>query len=256
MLPLNSRQAKILKIVQAQESVSVTELVDLLSVSPATIRKDLVLLQGMNLVQRTHGEAHMLPNSSIVPIEHRSAQDIEAKKAIARVAFSLINEGDSIILDAGSTALELAKMLVEVRGLTIVTNSLPVATVLANSKSSILMPGGMLLGETLSTQGPDTDRYLGGLDVDIAFIAASGVRANVGLTSQNPLEHSVKQAMMKAARHVCAVVDSSKFAKSGVHLFGRFEEFDTIITETGVPEATLSRLAEEGTVRWLVADRL
>lgn len=254
MPPMNKRQMKILDIIQSKSSIDVNELIASFDVSAATIRKDLTLLQNMNLVRRTHGEVHVVLSSEITPIEHRSTQEILAKQNIAKAALSLIKENCSIILDSGTTTLEIAKLLTQMVGLTVITNSLPVATVLANSKVTVLMPGGMLLGENLSTQGPDTERYFKNLDVDIAFIAASGVRPQIGLASQNPLEYNVKQLMIKAARNTCAVVDSSKFEKSGIYLFARFEEFDTVITETYVEGTVLDKLSEENMVNWITAD--
>lgn len=247
----NKRQAALLDIIRAKSSVYVNDLIAQFDVSAATIRKDLTALEDMQLVQRTHGEVHILPNSDVTPIEHRSVQNIEAKQIIARLAASMIEEGASVILDSGSTTCEIARLLTGMNSLTVITNSLPVATILANSRVVVLMPGGMLLGENLSTQGPDAERYYKNLEVDIAFLAASGVRPHIGLASQNPMEYSVKQAMMRAGRHVCAVVDSSKFEKSGVHLFARFEEFDTVITEKHVEGTVLEQLASEGKVQWL-----
>jgi DeoR/GlpR family transcriptional regulator of sugar metabolism len=251
---MNKRQNKLLEIIRGKSSAYVNDLIPLFDVSAATIRKDLSMLEEMRLVQRTHGEVHINSNSDVTPIEHRSIQNIQAKLAIAKKAVSLISNDNSIILDSGTTTIEIARLLVSFIGITVITNSLPIAMVLANSKVNVLMPGGILLGENLSTQGPETERYFNGLEADIAFIAASGVRPNTGFASQNPLECSVKQSMLKAARHTCVVVDTSKFTKSGVHLFAKFEEFDTVITETTVQEAALEKLAREKKVEWLIAE--
>jgi DeoR/GlpR family transcriptional regulator of sugar metabolism len=252
MSTINKRQHKLLEIIQDRSSAYVNDLIPLFDVSAATIRKDLTMLEELSLVQRTHGEVHIVSNS-VTPIEDRSIQNINAKRAIAQKALPLIPEKGSVILDSGTTTIEIAKLLGTIGGLTVITNSLSVATVLAN-KANVLMPGGILLGENLSIQGPETERYFGNLEVDIAFIAASGVRPQIGFTSQNPLECSVKQSMMRAARHTCAVVDTSKFEKSGVYLYARFQEFDTVITETRVQDALLDQLAEENRINWLIAD--
>jgi DeoR/GlpR family transcriptional regulator of sugar metabolism len=254
MAAINKRQSKLLEIIRGKSSAYVNDLIPLFDVSAATIRKDLTVLEEMSLVQRTHGEVHVISSSDITPIEHRSIQNIRSKRAIAQTAISLISDGNSIILDSGTTTIEIARLLGNFNGLTVITNSLPIAMVLANSKVNVLMPGGILLGENLSTQGPETERYFNSLEVDIAFLAASGVRPQIGFASQNSLEYSVKQSMIKAARYTCAVADTSKFEKSGVHLYARFEEFDVIITETRVQKTALEKLAKDGKVNWLIAD--
>lgn len=253
MVHINKRQTEMLEIIKSKSSMYVNELIELFDVSPATIRKDLSLLEKINLVNRTHGEVH-ITQEGVVPLEQRSIQNIDAKTAIANVAVSLINPGDSVILDSGTTTIEIAKLLNRIKDITVITNSLPAATELAKNGVKVQMPGGMLLWSNLSTQGPDTEEYFKHLDVDIAFIAASGVRPDTGIASQNPLEYSVKQAMMNAARHTCTVLDSSKFEKSGVHLFAKFEDFDTVITETRIEGTALCELEKQGKVQWLIAD--
>jgi DeoR/GlpR family transcriptional regulator of sugar metabolism len=251
---INKRQSELLGIIRGKNSAYVNDLISLFDVSPATIRKDLTMLEEMNLVKRTHGEVHIVLDSEVTPIEYRSIQNINAKRAIAQRSLALISDGNSIIIDSGTTTIEIARLLGNFRELTVITNSLPIATVLTQQKINVLMPGGMVLGENLSTQGPDTERYFNGLEVDIAFIAASGVRPHIGFTSQNPLEYSVKQAMMKAAKHRCIVVDTSKFSKRSVHLFAHFEEFDTVITESRVENTALEDLVREKRIRWFIAD--
>lgn len=253
---INKRQTELLEIIQEKSSVYVSELISKFDVSPATIRKDITLLEEMSLILRTHGEVHIKSNSDITPLGRRSTQNIQAKRNIAKVAVSLISDGYSIILDSGSTTIEIARLLESFNGLTVITNSLPIAMVLAELRVNTLMPGGVLLGENLSTQGPDTELYFSNLEVDIAFLAASGVRPQVGFASQNPLECSIKKSIMRSARYTCAVVDTSKFEKRGVHLYATFEEFDTVITETKVKQTILDKLSKAGTLSWLNADEI
>jgi DeoR/GlpR family transcriptional regulator of sugar metabolism len=253
---INKRQTELLEIIRDKSSVYVNDLISKFDVSPATIRKDVTLLEEMNLIVRTHGEVHIKSNSDITPLGRRSTQNIRAKRNIAKAAVSLISDGYSIILDSGSTTIEIARLLDSFNSLTVITHSLPIAMVLAELRVNTLMPGGILLGENLSTQGPDTEQYFKNLEVDMAFLAASGVRPQTGFASQNPLECSIKKSIMQAARHTCAVVDTSKFDKSGVHLYAAFDEFDTVITETKVKQTVLEKLSKDGNVNWVIADEL
>ena len=251
---LNKRQTELLSMIRSRSSCNVHDLFPLFDVSEATLRKDLTLLQEMHLIQRTRGEVHTVSDTDVTPMESRSTQNIKAKQAIARAAVSFIKEGDSIILDSGSTTLEIARLLTSMNDLKVVTNSIPIATVLANSRVEVLMSGGMLLKENLGLQGPEAEKFFRDIEVDIAFIAASGVRPQVGLSSQNSLECSLKQAMMRAGRYKCAVIDSSKFEKSGIYLYAHFDDFDTIISEAKVPNTALEQLAEKEKVNWVIAN--
>ena len=148
---LNKRQGDIYHIIQERESVEVHDLIAMFDVSAATIRKDLTLLEQSGLVFRTHGEVHIAnQNERILSFESRSSLRTEAKKAIAQEAVKTIHEGDSIILDSGSTTLAIAELLRDFQHLTVITNSVPAALTLNNTQLLVIMVGGILHGQNLS----------------------------------------------------------------------------------------------------------
>ena len=185
---LNKRQGDIYHIIQERESVEVHDLIAMFDVSAATIRKDLTLLEQSGLVFRTHGEVHIAnQNERILSFESRSSLRTEAKKAIAQEAVKTIHEGDSIILDSGSTTLAIAELLRDFQHLTVITNSVPAALTLNNTQLLVIMVGGILHGQNLSIQGPEAEKYLSQIEADKAFICSSGVRKDVGLVTSNSL---------------------------------------------------------------------
>ena len=248
MLRINKRQSEIYQLIKTHSNMSVKDLLPHFPVSAATVRKDLTILEESGLVIRTHGEVHLAPHGNpITPFEARSSLHNEAKLAIARAAAREIRDGESVILDSGTTTAEIAKLLADRKNLTVITNSLPVATALSSSQVSVLIVGGIFLGTNLSIQGPEAEQYFRRIEADRAFLSSTGVRRSIGLVSSNPLEASIKKSMIGAARKTYAVLDSSKFHISSVNLFADFSDISAIITEKPVEDAeTRARLLELG----------
>ena len=176
----------------------------------------------------------------------REYRNRRAKQRIARLAASLVEENDTIILDAGTTTLEIAKLLVGRSNLTVLTNSLPVANIFAGSRVSLLLAGGHLFSQNMSTQGPDAEAFFKKVEVNKSFIGASGVRASIGLETLNPYEAEIKHLMVQSAKQVYAVIDGSKFDTAGINVFCTFGELDYIITDEAITdEAIVQKLREE-----------
>ena len=250
MINMTKRQSEIYHVIKEQGTIEVRHLIPMFDASAATIRKDLTALAQGGLIFRTHGEVHLVTQSDLIlPFESRSALRTEAKKAIAQIAVREIQEGDSIILDSGSTTLEIAKLLNDFQHLTIITNSLPAVLALSNPQLSIIIVGGIFLGQNLSIQGPEAERYLSEIEVDKSFICSTGVRRDVGLVTSNSLEGRIKHCMIQAARKTYAVLDSVKFHTGSIDLFADFSEIDCIITEKPIQDplqrARLSQLGTE-----------
>ena len=249
MLNLTKRQSEIYHIIKSQGSMEGRDLIPRFDASAATIRKDLTALAQGGLIFRTHGEVHLAgQNERMLPFASRSSLRTEAKKTIAELAVREIQEGESILLDSGSTTLEIAKLLGEFQQLTVITNSLPAVLAIQNPQISIIIVGGIFLGQNLSIQGPEAERYLSQIEVDKAFICSSGVRRDVGLVTSNSLEGRIKHSMIQAARRTYAVLDSIKFQTSSIELFADFSEIDCIITEKAIQDPLQqARLAQLGT---------
>ena len=254
MLHINKRQNKIMQMVEEKSSVSVNDIIPLFDVSAATIRKDLSLLEEASLIIRTRGEVHFPQKTELTPFESRSNLNRVAKLAIAKAAVELINDGDTIILDSGTTTVEIAHLLVNRRNITVLTNSLPVAYALENSQVDVSLSGGILLRKNMSTQGPDAENFFSRVEVNKAFVAASGVRSTLGLTSLSPLEASVKQCMIRAAKEVYAVLDSTKFKSCGIIMFTDFNELDYIITNAPISDPALLETFEELNLKCIIEE--
>ena len=213
------------------------DIIPCFSVSAPTIRKDLTILEEAGMIIRTHGEVHMASHTSpITPYEARSCLHPEAKAAIARRAMAEIEEGDSIILDSGTTTIEIAKLLVDRTDLTVITNSLPIATIFSNSPVTVNVIGGLFLGRNLSTMGPDAEEFLRRIKVDKGFISSPGIRADYGLGTSHPLEASIKKSMICSSRVIYAVLDSSKLFTTSIYPFAEFSDLDYLITERPIED--------------------
>ncbi len=251
---MTKRQQELLEIIKEKTSVNVQELFPLFDVSTATIRKDLAALEEANLIFRKRGEAHITRTSELTAFEARCEIHKRAKQLIAAEAVKFIEDGDSIILDSGTTTIEIAKLLVDRKNLSVLTNSIPVANILANTEVSVSLSGGILFSKNMSTQGPDAEAFFRKVAVNKAFIAASGVQPDIGMASLSLFEATLKMCMIESSKTVFAVIDSSKFSNSGINLFAEFSKLDYIITEKPLTDRKLTeRLAQEG-VTCIVVD--
>lgn len=232
---LNKRQNELLQLIRDNDSMRVNDIIPMLHVSAATVRKDLTFLQESGYVIRSRGEVQYLKKSLTTPFESRQNINAKSKQVIAHLAVNQINEGDTIILDSGTTTVEIAKLLTGFSNISIITNSLPAAMILATSKVNVYMAGGVLFQQNISTQGPEADCYFQNISVSKAFISATGTRGLTGLTASTPFEESIKRSMIKAADTIYAVVDHSKFSKNSLNLFAEYTDLDYIITDS-IPE--------------------
>lgn len=208
-----NRSAEILKEIEARGSVSVVDLARWLAVSEMTIRRDLTDLEKAGLVRRVHGGAVSARGRSYEPsLLVRSSENMAAKQLIGKRAASLVAEGDSIAIDTGTTALEMAKNLVGRRNLTVVTRSLLVANVLANcSDIRLVLTGGIVRPEEGSLVGDLAQQAFHGLFIDRLFLTVAAVDAEAGITEHNWDEALVKRAMIRSATELIAIADASKF---------------------------------------------
>jgi len=231
MTNLNSRQMQLFQMIEKAKTISVTELIARLDASPATIRNDLAYCEAQGLIRRTRGEAHLLEENSFIPFSLRSGSNTVYKQAIARAAVKYIQEDETIILDDGTTTLEIAKLLLDYQHLTVITHSLDVANILsANHKITLILPGGIFTSETRSLLGPSTEAFYATIEADKLFLSISGVRSNIGVAVTPPLEAAIKKNAIHASKKVFAVFDSSKFFKTALNMFAEFRDLDYIIT--------------------------
>lgn len=240
------RHQKILEHVNEQKSVRVTSLSEMFSVTEETIRRDLEKLEEQGKLIRSHGGAVSIRSldSQEISYQEREITNIEEKKQIARVAVKHINEGDKIILDASSTAWYVAKALPNIE-ITVLTNSIKVATELSKRKSIVVIStGGILRSESLSYIGPLAESSLGQYFVNKAFISCKGFHFENGMSESSEQQARVKHEMVKIADKIYIMIDHSKF---GVQAFSRFSDLnsvDYIITDDKNDEQINKQLNE------------
>nr|WP_277674460.1 DeoR/GlpR family DNA-binding transcription regulator [Piscibacillus halophilus] len=238
MLYSEERKNKICIYVQNNHRASVHELCNEFDVSESTIRRDLKELEDEKLLRRTHGGAISLESVNFEPtVTEKADRFLEEKKAISKQAATLIREGDTILIDSGTTTLELIDEVKHFTSLTVVTNSVSHADLLKESPHiEVIVPGGRLRHETQALVGPLTDRALGLLNFDKAFIGTNGIDLNQGLTTPNLIESATKHKMIQQAKQAILLVDHSKFNKISFAKFGEIKDLNYCITDK-VPES-------------------
>jgi len=242
------RRRQVLEIVQNETSAKVSDLCLQFGVSEMTIRRDLRILEEKALIRRIHGGAVSAPGRSYEPpLLLRSSTHIEEKERIGRRAVEMINDGDSIALDIGSTTFEIAKRLQGYHNLSIVTASLPIINVLADQNDiRLIVAGGILRPGELSMVGHLTERALEEFHVDKAFIGIGAISLDSGLTEFNLEDAIVKRSLIAGAKHRIVVADWSKFGRTAFASVGPLSDIHTIITDDGMDQATLSSLQQIG----------
>ncbi len=252
---LSDRQKGILERLDREGRVVVSALAHAYGVSDVTIRKDLRDLERLSLLRRVHGGAELAHRSKWNPsIGARLDQHQEAKARIARAALQFVHDGDTLLLDAGTTTLALARRLRgHVGSLTVVTNSLPIVAELSgHAEVEVVSLGGSVRGHSLAMIGPLTVAGLARVHADVAFLGATGASPVRGLCTPNLIEAETKAAMVRAADRRVALVDHSKIGGASLAPFCAWAELDAMVSDRPLPRDMARSLQDQG-VRILVA---
>ncbi|RNC28809.1 MAG: Glucitol operon repressor [Candidatus Dichloromethanomonas elyunquensis] len=242
-----ARQEKIRFLLQKHGRLTVSELAEKFGVSEMTIRRDLKELASMGLVQREHGKAIYPQNPQVrnTVFLTRLGEAHKEKLDIGRIAMGLIQEGESIILDSGTTTLGVALALT--KKCIVVTNSLPVADVLGmRPEITTLLTGGEVQKTTFSLMGPMTRESLSGFNADKLFLAATGISPEKGLSTTSMAESEVKQAMINSAKEVILVAHSQKLGQLSYHTFAKWEKIHKFITDSGADPYLVQLIRQNG----------
>jgi DeoR/GlpR family transcriptional regulator of sugar metabolism len=246
---LQERLDQILVVLRDQGRVSVSELRERFGVSAVTIRNDLTTLERQGRLLRTHGGAVPCPNPSTEPPAFDLRKDLhrDEKERIGRAATALVRDGDSIVLDASTTAWQIARNLKDRRELTVITNGLFVALEFLDSPGvTVVMPGGQLRAASASLVGSDGACVLDRCHVQRGFFGAGGFALEEGLTDTNQHEVELKQRMLARCKEVIAIVDSSKWGEVTFAPLASVEQLDRVITDDGAPANMVTALRERG----------
>ncbi|MBM3996420.1 MAG: DeoR/GlpR transcriptional regulator [Planctomycetes bacterium] len=231
---VEERRQRVLDIVNERGFVSLVDLAKTLSASESTIRRDLEYWHQHGLIKRTHGGAMFRGDVQGMPaLEERTSREIDEKRQIAKAAAARIQDGDSILIDGGTTTLELAKLLVD-RPLQIVTNSLPIANLFAASrKTDLVVLGGYVYPRTGVALGPLTIRMLEEINVHQTIMSVGGISEH-GLFNSNLLLVETERAMMRAADEVVVLADHTKIGQKALAFLCELPEIDTLIVDQGI----------------------
>jgi len=258
MIP-EMRYTQIIAAMQADSTVKNSELVENLGVSQETVRRDLNHLERMGLIRRTAGgailaEKAVSPPDSYTSFDHREHQNITQKIEVANLAANFVSEGQSLALDSGTTALELAKVLKRrFKTLTIVTNSLPVANELADAQGfTVILTGGIIKRDERSLVSEMATLIFQQLSINIFFMTTCGVSADRGVTYQRMDEMSVQMAMLDASDKAVLIADSSKIGVNSLVKMCDLDRISMLITDKDLSEKhrlELSRLIKVVTAK-------
>ena len=245
------RRIKILESLKTHGQVNVNELSESLGVTGVTIRNDLAQLEKKRVLIRARGGAIKIEQNFAdedYPLSDKQKKHLfEKKREIGKRAAELIDENDTIILDSGSTTCELAKNLKKFNGLTIITNALNVATILAEYNNiNVIVPGGMLKKNSLSLVGILAERGFKDYFCDKLFLGVDGFDLDFGISTPDPEEAHLNQIMIEISKEVIVVTDSSKFQRRGFALIAPVNKINTVVTDKGILPENKDKLEKLG----------
>lgn len=245
MLPAERKQ-EIIKYVQEKNAATIKDLSLFFNVHEATIRRDLSELEESKKMKRTHGgvilneeEIHSEPH-----FDMREGSLTEEKRKIGLKAASFIEEGDTVILDSGTTTTHIAEAIKNRKNITVITNDIHIAALLRYSELKVVVTGGVLFRENFILNGEVTNRTLSNMNAMKAFIATPALHHEKGLTHFDEMLISAKISMIGAAKEVYVVTDHSKMSKVSLYTFAKMGEIDCIITDSRINKHVEQKLRD------------
>jgi DeoR/GlpR family transcriptional regulator of sugar metabolism len=240
---VEERRQRVLDLVSSKGFVALSDLARAISVSESTIRRDLDFWHEKGALRRTHGGAiYVGDGSALPPLEERQASQLDEKRAIARSAAARVRDGDTVLLDGGTTTLEVARLLVG-RPVQIVTNSLPIAALFASRRETdLVILGGYVYPRTGVALGPLTVRMMEDLHVHQAVMGISGITEK-GLFNGNLLLVETERQMMRCADEVVVVADHTKVGRPALAFLCGLGDVDTLVVDAGLTAAQRELLA-------------
>jgi DeoR family transcriptional regulator, fructose operon transcriptional repressor len=253
----SERQRAILGLLEKKQRLGVLELQRRLKVSSATLRRDLAELEAAHKLVRVHGGAmHPAYFQGEPSLEQKGQHATLAKRAIGVLAASLVRDHQTVLIDSGTTCLEVARALLHRSSLTLVTNSIPVAAAAQNAAARVICVGGELRKLSGALIGPLAVEWLENLRADWAFVGASGLSASEGATTTETAEAQIKQLLLRRAERGVLVADSSKWEAPETVRFAAWSAFESVISDSELgdeasacvrsagPEVRLARLGD------------
>jgi DeoR family transcriptional regulator of aga operon len=242
------RRRHILEMLHRDGRVLVADLAKQFRTSQVTIRKDLDTLQAHGRILRSHGGALPAREGALEDPSLREKEKLYRKEKlqIAAAAAGMVQEGQVVILDSGTTATAIARALREFENLTIITNAVNIAAELSGSSLDVILTGGTLRKNSFSLVGPVAEETLRRLNADILFLGVDGFDVHHGLTTPNLLEAKVNRTMMEVSRVVVVACDSSKFGRRSLSTIAPTSAIHHLITDRGIRKPDLAELKKSG----------
>jgi DeoR family transcriptional regulator of aga operon len=243
------RRRGILELLNKNGQVKVGQLSKLFKVSVVTIRNDLTHLEEKGLLIKTRGGG--IKTSPRVGIDYKLNEKSQIhsaeKQLIGKKAASIIEDNDIIIIDSGTTTLEIAKNLHSLNNLTVITNALNIASQLVDYENMrVILLGGLLRSTSLSLIGPISENSIKSFYCDKLFLGVDGIDSNYGITTPNPEEAHLNKLMIDISKQVIVVTDSSKFKRRSFVHIAPMTKIHTVITDSNIPEDELKNLQNYG----------
>lgn len=242
------RRRSILEIVVRDGQVFVKDLAPRFDTSEVTIRKDLEILHGRGLLCRTHGGALPIDTGACFDPSLHEKEKLRRreKQRIGAAAARLVRDGESVILDAGSTTFAMARELHGFHNLTVITNAVNIAAELAGTDIAVIMTGGLLRERSFALVGPLAEEALHRLSADIFFLGADGFDVHFGVTTPNVLEAKVNRVMMEVSKRVVVICDSTKFGRRSLNLVAAVSAVQQVITDRRLSKSDRQALEAAG----------
>lgn len=250
---VEERRQKVLQIVSRKGFATLSDLARAIRVSESTLRRDLEYLHQQGLLKRTHGGAMLWGDGLALPaLEERAASQLEEKRLIARAAAARIRDGDAILLDGGTTTLEVARLLVG-RPIQVVTNSLPIANLFASRREAeLILLGGYIYPRTGVALGPLTVRMMEDIHVHQTILSVGGITAK-GLFNSNLLLVETERQMMRCADEVVVVADHTKIGRQALAFLCGFGDIDVLIVDNRLAPEQRALLEQQTEARLILA---
>jgi DeoR family transcriptional regulator of aga operon len=249
------RMIEILALLSDRESVSLAEFSDALGVSPATVRRDLADLDYQRLLRRTHGGATVIDSRAELPVALRDTQFLDAKRAIAtQTALLIPPERHAVALSGGSTTAQVARALSNHRDLTIITNSLTIATLVTSyPQLKVIMTGGSLRPQSLELVGILAENTFNAINVGTAILGTDGVTAAGGVTTHDETEARTNHAMVTHAQRTIVVADGSKIGRLAMAQVAEIDQVYALVTDDTADPDALAAIERAGVIVHIVS---
>lgn len=248
------RRRSIVEMLQREGRVLVANLARHFRTSQITIRKDLEVLDNQGLIHRTHGGALPVQPGALVDLtlREKEKQHREEKIRIAMAAAKMVEEGQSVLLDSGTTTTAIARALKDIKKLVVITNAMNIAAEVAGTNIEVILTGGVLRKNSFSLVGPVAEQSLRQLSADILFLGVDGFDTQLGIFTPNLFEAQVNRVMVEISRKTVAVCDSSKFGRRSLCNIMPATAVHHVITDKNITKQELQALRDAGIKTTLV----